>query len=81
VKNRFPAPETAAERPEFSKDWFYDAIAEEWPHIFHVNQDQMPTIKKAGFYAVKPRNGLRLIAMNTNYCYYLNWYALLTEIF
>ncbi|CAL4139124.1 unnamed protein product, partial [Meganyctiphanes norvegica] len=71
--NSFPAPETDA-WATFNVQWLYDSLAEQWSRLMH--QDVPSTAKYAGYYSVLARPGLRIISINTNYCYRFNWWLL-----
>ncbi|XP_035688596.1 sphingomyelin phosphodiesterase-like isoform X2 [Branchiostoma floridae] len=70
--NSFPPPFVSGKD---SISWLYDALAETWTHWTPVSTKS--NIERGAFYSVLVRPGLRLISINTNYCYNLNWWLLL----
>ncbi|KAF2361415.1 Calcineurin-like phosphoesterase domain ApaH type [Trinorchestia longiramus] len=57
---------------EFSMDWLYDEIAELWQTWLPADVAQ--TIAYSGYYSVDVFPDLRLLSVNTNYCYGFNWW-------
>lgn len=55
--------------------WLYDEIEKQWLRFLPAKAG--PTIKRGGFYSVLARPGLRIIAINNNYCSNKNWWLLL----
>ncbi|XP_078571362.1 sphingomyelin phosphodiesterase-like isoform X2 [Branchiostoma floridae x Branchiostoma japonicum] len=70
--NSYPPPFVTGKD---SISWLYDALAETWTHWTPISTKG--NIAKGAFYSVLVRPGLRLISINTNYCYNLNWWLLL----
>ncbi|CAH1238967.1 SMPD1 [Branchiostoma lanceolatum] len=70
--NSFPPPFVTGKD---SISWLYDALAETWTHWTPVSTKT--NIERGAFYSTLVRPGLRLISINTNYCYSLNWWLLL----
>ncbi|CAG0891968.1 unnamed protein product [Darwinula stevensoni] len=54
--------------------WLYEEAARLWPSLFEVPKGESSNILRAGFYSVSPLPGLTLLSVNTNFCYYLNWW-------
>lgn len=57
-------------RDDFTMGWLYDTLEENWEgwvssRHFH---------KHSGSYISRPVPGLKLISLNTNFCYNLNWW-------
>lgn len=53
--------------------WLYQSLAISWKHWvpFRTHADlELNT----GSYAIRPVDGLKLISLNTNFCYILNWW-------
>ncbi|XP_022691550.1 sphingomyelin phosphodiesterase-like [Varroa jacobsoni] len=53
----------------------YDFLWESWKQWLPAEAEQ--TFRKSGYYSAKPLPGLRVISLNTNYCYYFNFWLLL----
>uniref|UniRef100_A0A6B2E6Q2 Sphingomyelin phosphodiesterase n=1 Tax=Phlebotomus kandelakii TaxID=1109342 RepID=A0A6B2E6Q2_9DIPT len=57
-----------------SNRWLYEHIADIWSEW--LPQAALATLKEAGYYTVKLYNGLRVIAINNNFCYHTNYWLL-----
>lgn len=57
---------------KYSISWLYDDIVNQWSEW--LPQSALRTLKEGGYYAVNAFPGLKIISMNTNYCYRLNWW-------
>ncbi|OQR67231.1 sphingomyelin phosphodiesterase-like [Tropilaelaps mercedesae] len=53
----------------------YDFLWESWKLWLPAEAEK--TFRKAGYYSARPQPGLKVISMNTNYCYYFNFWLLL----
>lgn len=58
---------------EFSTKWLYKLMADTWISAGWLPESTRQTIQRGGYYTVVPRNGLRVIALNNNVAYILNW--------
>ncbi|XP_066145817.1 sphingomyelin phosphodiesterase-like [Euwallacea fornicatus] len=58
----------------FSTRWLFDLIKEDWAQW--LPNSAMETIEKGGFYTVSPREGLRLVVLNSNVAYKDCWWLL-----
>lgn len=78
VYDKFPfrfAPEDISNSmEEFSTNWLYSSSAEQWETW--LPNSTFDTISKGGYYTTLIQPGLRLIALNNNYCYLYNWWLL-----
>ncbi|KAL0267657.1 UNVERIFIED_CONTAM: hypothetical protein PYX00_009860 [Menopon gallinae] len=72
--NLFP-PSGVDER--WSVDWLYRELEKEWSKWLPENS--YSTIRRGAFYTVLNRPGLRIVSLNTNYCYYGNWWLILNS--
>ncbi|XP_064489500.1 sphingomyelin phosphodiesterase-like [Ornithodoros turicata] len=52
--------------------WLYDEVASEWERF--LPNATTETIKRGAFYAVKAADRLKVISLNTNFCYIYNWW-------
>ncbi|KAG0297112.1 hypothetical protein BGZ96_007663 [Linnemannia gamsii] len=52
--------------------WLYDSLADDWSRWLPA--DAVNSVKNYGAYTVSPAPGLRIISLNTNFCYTLNFY-------
>ncbi|XP_055905944.1 sphingomyelin phosphodiesterase-like [Eupeodes corollae] len=59
---------------DISVQWLYDLHADLWSNWLPSSTQE--TIKKGGYYTVSPQKGFRIIALNNNYCYTLNFWIL-----
>ncbi|KAG0362703.1 Metallo-dependent phosphatase-like protein [Gamsiella multidivaricata] len=65
--NLFPTPRTGGDN-----SWLYASLADNWSRW--LPSDAVDSVKDYGAYAASPRKGLRIISLNTNFCYKLNFY-------
>ncbi|KAG0319247.1 hypothetical protein BGZ99_005214 [Dissophora globulifera] len=52
--------------------WLYDGLAQEWSRW--LPPDAVNSVKNYGAYTTSPQPGFRIISLNTNFCYTLNFY-------
>ncbi|GAB0097654.1 Sphingomyelin phosphodiesterase [Sergentomyia squamirostris] len=65
---------TDVEGENVSNQWLFDHVADIWKDW--LPQAALATLKEAGYYTVKLYNGLRVIAINNNFCYHTNFWLL-----
>ncbi|XP_049528874.1 sphingomyelin phosphodiesterase [Dermacentor silvarum] len=70
--NMFPETEHRDPQHAEKSQWLYDTLAEDWK--VWLPEDALATVRRAGYYVAKPREGLRLISLNTNFCYNFNFW-------
>ncbi|KAA0199149.1 hypothetical protein HAZT_HAZT000078 [Hyalella azteca] len=63
---------------EFSMDWLYGEVASLWQTW--LPEDVATTIAYSGYYIVDVFPDLRLLSINTNYCYGYNWWLLYDSV-
>lgn len=68
--NSFPVQNPS----HFNNEWLYSKIAKEWGEF--LPQSTLDTVRRGGFYAVKAADRLRIVSLNTNFCYTYNWWLL-----
>ncbi|XP_046635576.1 sphingomyelin phosphodiesterase-like [Daphnia pulicaria] len=68
----FAPPEITDE--EFNTAWLYDVAARQWARWLPA--EVASTIRYGGYYTAVILPGLRVISLNTNYCYTGNWWTL-----
>ena len=71
--NRFAPPEITIE--ELSTEWLYRDAERLWIK-FGLPSEVSVTIRHGGYYTTLARPGLRIVSMNTNYCYTFNTWTL-----
>lgn len=59
---------------DHNPSWLYEYAGEQW--VRWLSPDCLSTFKKGGHYSTKLIKGLRIIALNTNYCARLNPWSL-----
>ncbi|XP_055851214.1 sphingomyelin phosphodiesterase-like [Episyrphus balteatus] len=59
---------------QVSTQWLYDLHADLWSSWLPASA--LETIKKGGYYTVSSRKGFRVVALNNNDCYTLNFWIL-----
>ncbi|KAI9559024.1 hypothetical protein GHT06_015813 [Daphnia sinensis] len=69
--NTFAPPEITD--PEFSTSWLYDEADRQWARWLPAEVSS--TIRYGGFYTALVQPGLRIVSMNMNYCYTLNYWT------
>ncbi|KAF8966369.1 hypothetical protein BGZ46_000380 [Entomortierella lignicola] len=52
--------------------WLYSSLADEWSRW--LPSDAVNSVRKYGAYTVSPTPGFRIISLNTNFCYTMNFY-------
>ncbi|KAI8354462.1 Metallo-dependent phosphatase-like protein [Mortierella sp. GBAus27b] len=65
--NLFPTPSSGGD-----VSWLYNSLADDWSRWLPA--DATNSVKKYGAYTVSPSPGFRIISLNTNFCYTLNFY-------
>ncbi len=71
--HRFAPPEVTIE--ELSSEWLYRDAERLWTK-FGLPEEVAITIRHGGYYTTLARPGLRIVSLNTNYCYTFNWWTL-----
>jgi len=62
-----------------SISWLYNILADQWG--LWLNKDVENSIRETGFYSVRlPKDNLRLIGLNTNFWYKLNWWMIIKPL-
>ncbi|XP_046645796.1 sphingomyelin phosphodiesterase-like [Daphnia pulicaria] len=69
--NTFAPPEITD--PEFNTAWLYDEADRQWARWLPAEVSS--TIRYGGFYTALVQPGLRIVSMNMNYCYTLNYWT------
>ena len=70
---RFAPPEIADE--EFNTNWLYSEAERQWTEKW-LPANASSTIRYGGYYLAIIQPGLRIVSLNTNYCYIHNWWTL-----
>jgi len=70
--NAFAPPEVLDE--QFSTSWLYEEVDRLWADWLPAEVSS--TIRHGGYYTTLIKPGLRMVSMNTNYCYTFNWWTL-----
>ncbi|KAF8966380.1 hypothetical protein BGZ46_000371 [Entomortierella lignicola] len=55
-----------------SESWLYSSLASNWARWLPA--DAVASVKNYGAYTVSPTPGFRIISLNTNFCYTMNFY-------
>ncbi|XP_046396231.1 sphingomyelin phosphodiesterase-like isoform X2 [Ischnura elegans] len=63
---------------DLSTAWLYEAAAKAWSKW--LPEEALVTVRKGGYYSVTPKPGLRIIAINSNLCYTLNWWQIYDHV-
>ncbi|KAK5643667.1 hypothetical protein RI129_007512 [Pyrocoelia pectoralis] len=58
--------------PNHSSIWLYEKLNVLWQNWIPSTENS--TILRGGYYSHQVRPGLRVASINTNFCYYLNWW-------
>ena len=62
-----------------SISWLYNILADQWG--IWLNEDVERSIRETGFYPVRlPKDNMRLIGLNTNFWYKLNWWMIIKPL-
>ncbi|CAG0891621.1 unnamed protein product [Darwinula stevensoni] len=70
--NQFPGSDEVVGSGDF---WFYKSLASIWKE--YIPEDQVQGFRTYGNFVVRPVEGLRIVVLNTNYCYKFNWFTYL----
>ncbi|KAG0036990.1 hypothetical protein BGZ82_003318 [Podila clonocystis] len=65
--NLFPTKATGGDI-----QWLYDSLADDWSRWLPA--DAVNSVKNYGAYTASPAPGLRIISLNNNFCYTMNFY-------
>ncbi|XP_069688528.1 sphingomyelin phosphodiesterase-like isoform X2 [Periplaneta americana] len=57
-----------------STNWLYSLLAEEWS--VWLPPETKETILRGGYYTVLVKPGFRIVTLNSNFCYILNWWLI-----
>ncbi|KZS07062.1 Uncharacterized protein APZ42_029601 [Daphnia magna] len=71
--NTFAPPEITDQ--ELGAEWLYQDAARLWTK-FGLPDEVSATVRHGGYYTTLVRPGLRMVSLNTNYCYTFNWWTL-----
>ncbi|XP_064103254.1 sphingomyelin phosphodiesterase-like isoform X1 [Macrobrachium nipponense] len=77
-RDSFPPPEVPEVWQKFGVQWLYDSVTEQWGKL--MREPAPNSARFGGYYSVVVKPGLRIISLNTNYCYRLNWWLLYKSI-
>lgn len=73
--NNFPPPYI---KSNGAPHWLYPTLAKAWSKW--LPSETKATIEKGAFYSVSPFKGLRIISLNTNFCYRMNFWLLVDSV-
>ncbi|KAF2363498.1 Calcineurin-like phosphoesterase domain ApaH type [Trinorchestia longiramus] len=74
-RDSFPPPEDSTVDKKFSNLWLYNLMADHWQH--HLpNANISKEARITGSYSALLEPGFRIISVNTNFCYKINWWVL-----
>ncbi|XP_037774487.1 LOW QUALITY PROTEIN: sphingomyelin phosphodiesterase-like [Penaeus monodon] len=73
--NAFPQPYI---ENEFDISWLYDEISALW--ATWLPADVAASVTYSAFYSTLIKPGLRILSINTNYCYSFNWWLLFDDV-
>ncbi|KAG0289328.1 hypothetical protein BGZ96_007105 [Linnemannia gamsii] len=65
--NMFPTPKSGGDI-----GWLYNTLADDWTRW--LTSDAVKSFKNYGSYTLNPAPGLRIVSLNTNFCYTANFY-------
>ncbi|XP_046447290.1 sphingomyelin phosphodiesterase-like [Daphnia pulex] len=71
--NTFALPEITDQ--ELGTGWLYQDAERLWTK-FGLPSEASSTIRHGGYYTALVQPGLRIVSLNTNYCYTFNWWTL-----
>ena len=70
---RLPPPEDAEAFARFGHQELYDNLTAQWQSLLPPDLKIDESAKIAGCYSLLIKPGFRIISVNTNFCYKLNW--------
>jgi sphingomyelin phosphodiesterase len=65
---------TDIDEPSISTKWLYEHVSEIWKP--NLPPCALETVRNGGYYTALIRPGLRLIALNNNVCFTINWWII-----
>ncbi|KAG0276653.1 hypothetical protein BGZ95_007245 [Linnemannia exigua] len=65
--NMFPTPRSGGDIA-----WLYNSLGNDWSRW--LSSDAVKSFKNYGSYTLNPAPGFRIISLNTNFCYVMNFY-------
>ncbi|KAK3837051.1 MAG: Metallo-dependent phosphatase-like protein [Linnemannia elongata] len=65
--NMFPTPKSGGDIA-----WLYNTLADDWTRW--LTSEAVKSFKNYGSYTLNPAPGLRIVSLNTNFCYIANFY-------
>ncbi len=72
--NLFPTREISAINSTYNVSWVYEALANEFSST--LTPDALVTFRQSGYYTQLHKPGFRIISLNTNFCYVLNFFLI-----
>jgi len=67
-------PPTSLWSEGFDNSWVFNTLAEHF--LSEFPEEAQTTFRKAGYYSISPETGVRVLVLNTNFCYILNFWIL-----
>ncbi|XP_076273221.1 sphingomyelin phosphodiesterase-like [Rhynchophorus ferrugineus] len=64
--------------PKISSKWLYRLITTEFSQW--LPKEAKRTLMRGGFYSVSPREGLRIVVVNSNVAYIMNWWLIHDDV-
>ncbi|CAI5455291.1 unnamed protein product [Caenorhabditis angaria] len=72
------APHTMPEYDKRGPQWLYKIMSDMWAHW--IPSEALDTVQYRASYVVRPKEGLKLISLNTIYCSEYNFYLYINEV-
>jgi len=72
--NLFPTREITGQMPEHNISWVYNALADNFAQF--LTPSALETFRASGYYTLVHKPGFRIISINTNFCYTMNFWLL-----
>ncbi|XP_077541220.1 sphingomyelin phosphodiesterase-like [Haemaphysalis longicornis] len=70
--NMFPMTDNSDAEKAAKSKWLYETLASDWEEW--LSPEALASVRQGGFYVEKPTKGLRLVSLNTNFCYIFNFW-------
>ncbi|KRT82259.1 Calcineurin-like phosphoesterase, partial [Oryctes borbonicus] len=62
----------------FSTQWLFDLSAQLWERW--LDEDALATVRRGGYYTILARPGFRIVVLNSNVAYTMNWWLIYDDV-
>ncbi|XP_064488502.1 sphingomyelin phosphodiesterase-like [Ornithodoros turicata] len=73
----FPLIDDEEEQYARKSRWLYDVLANSWTQW--LSASALESVRSGGYYVARPREGLRVLSVNMNFCYFFNFWLIVNS--